>query len=112
MQVSGSVTINSGTPIQLAAKTPPTLFTRLLIQCQPAAGAGLIYVFNGVPYGTTPSTSTFPFVTLAAAGASAPSDDYEDRLDTGDSFAIDLGQIWIDGAHTGDVVTFTGDRKI
>jgi hypothetical protein len=114
MTAAANLTIASGTPIQLcnALTSPTRLATRVIIQCQPAAGAGQIYVFRGVPIGVTPSTSTFPYITLAAGGATSPSDTFTDRLDTGDTSNIDLCGMWIDGSHTGDVVTFSPDIKV
>jgi hypothetical protein len=110
MQVSFELTIDSGTALQLANVS--TLVTRLAIQCQPATGDGLVYVFNGVPVGTTPATDTTPYITLAAGGTNSPSDTYSDRVDEADDFAIDLQQIWIDGSHSGDVVTVSCNRKV
>ena len=112
MQGSNSFTIAAGTPIQLAAEQPLTLATRLVLQCQPAAGAGEIYVFNGVPVGVTPSTTTFPYITLAAGGATSPSDTYSDQVDMADDFGINLARIWIDGSHSGDVFTLSANRKV
>jgi hypothetical protein len=112
MDVTNEFVISSGSPLQIAAEQPPTLFTRIFLQCQPAAGAGLIYVFRGVPPGTTPSISTWPYTTLAAGGATSPSDDYTDRVDMADDFAFNGARIWIDGSHTGDVVTLSGNRKV
>jgi hypothetical protein len=114
MQAANEFVIASGTAQQLCTSlsSPTRYVTRLIIQCQPAAGDGLIYVFNGVPIGVTPTISTFPYITLAAGSAAAGSDEYDDRLDTGDTSNIDLCRIWIDGSHTGDVVTFSPNVKV
>ena len=114
MQASGSITISAGSAQQLCTQlSSPTRFcTRLIIQCQPGAGDGLVYVFNVVPAGVTPTISTFPYITLAAGGSTSPSDSYQDQTDTGNTSNIDLCAIWIDGSHTGDVVTFSPNVKV
>ena len=88
----------------------PALATRLSIQCQPSGSAEQVYVFFG--FKTVPSTGSNPYLTLAQASATAGGDTYSDRVDQADDSGIDLSQIWIDGAHSGDVVTWTANLKI
>ena len=109
MLVSETLTIASGVPQQVSTTSVPG--TRVQIQCQPASTDGLIYVFQGVPKGTTPSTSTWPYITLAAGSASSGSDNFSDATDTGDESWFDVSGLWIDGSHTGDLVTVVFNRK-
>ena len=115
-QFGGQIVINSGTPQQINTNDPaagPVMATRISIQPAPAASGGLVYVFFNVPVGTTtPSTATFPYFTLAAGTSTAPGDDVADAVDYGDGSEFDTSKIWVDGAHTGDVVNYLFKLKI
>lgn len=84
---------------------------RVFAQMLPATQGGLGYVLDGVPIGTTPSASNDAHVTavLAAATANAPGGTYADS-DPG--AGIDLAQMWVDVAHTGDEVKISYDLKV
>jgi hypothetical protein len=109
-QYSGTVTIDAGAPVPLNTIRMPA--TRIILQATPAAGSGLIYVFVNVPVGKTPSVDTYPYTTLAPAGANSPSDTYSDQVDFGDGSFFDVSRIWVDGSHSGDVVNYSFSAKI
>lgn len=114
-QFGGILTIAAGTPQQINSNDPkagPVMATRLSIQPSPAASGGFVYVWFNVPPGTTPTTANFPYFTLAAATATAPGDDITDFVDFGDGSEFDTSRIWVDGAHTGDKVTYLFNLKI
>jgi hypothetical protein len=107
-----NITIVSGTAQQLIPNGPnPKIVTRFVIQTR-ASGTGTVYIFLGVPSGTTPSISTFPYQELAPPANGAPGGSLSDRIDITDDMGIDLSSVWIDGSHTGDVVAWSANFKI
>jgi hypothetical protein len=97
MRASGSITINAGTPKQLTPSPCPA--TRILLQPAPGANVGAVYVFSGVPAGVTPSTGTFPYITLAAGTATQGGQTFEDAVDCSVS-ATGTGTSWSSGTCT------------
>jgi hypothetical protein len=100
-------------PVQVWTKDSPYFVNELLIQGQPGAGAGLVYVLAGITNGRTPSTSNASDVTatLCAATSTVPGCPYSDGTLATPNGAIDLSGIWIHGAHAGDVVIVSFDAR-
>lgn len=103
-RVGTTVTIAAGTPVRVSATA--IYADRIFIQMKVAASGGVGYVMLGVPPGVTPSTASWPTIQLCAATSTVPGCAYSDV-----GANIDISRIWIDGAHTGDTVTVSYERK-
>jgi hypothetical protein len=108
IRINQTFTITAGTPICVGtglttASTGARMAVRVFIQALSGANAGVVYVMDGISYGRIPSSSSSSDLTaqLSPASASAPGGNYSD-VDT--VSLIDMNQLWIDGAHTGDKV--------
>ena len=103
-------TITSGTPIQVS--TTPLTVDRYIIQMAiGGTGYGLICI---VPVGTTPAASCGTAGQLsgqlAPASTTAPGGSWSDSVATPGG-SINLQTVWIDGSHSGDVVTISANVK-
>lgn len=111
MRVNERLTINAGTPVQLA---PVSTWVRSLFIQMRHGGTGYGTVLDmsqpGL-HGVTPSAATGAHVTaeLAPATASAPGGSYT-YADTDRGF--DLQWIYVDGSVTSDTVTVSYDQKV
>jgi hypothetical protein len=103
-RITQTLTIAAGTPIRLA--TSVTLADRIVVEMK-HGGSGLGYVMDGIPNGTTPSTTSNNPIELAPATSTAPGGIYADSSAIG----IDISQIWIDGANSGDKVLVSYYRR-
>jgi len=101
------ITITAGTPIRLS--TTKTIVTRVFIQMA-ISGTSAGYVMAGIMNGRTPASSASGDLTaqLAGASASAPGGSYSDADPAG---SIDLSEIWVDGANSGDTVIVSYDIR-
>ena len=108
-----TITIASGTPVQVWSQSTPFYVNELLIQPQPGSSAGLVYVMAGILNGRTPAytNSTDLSATLCAATSTLPGCTYSDGTLATPNASVDLSGIWVDGAHNGDKVVVSYDIK-
>lgn len=106
-RINQKLTIVAGTPIQLSAFH--FYVTEIFIQGAASASGGIIEICAGIPLGTTPAahcgTAGQLTAQLAAATSTAPGGSYSDSVNGKQGSGIDLANIWVDGQHSGDVVT-------
>ena len=97
--------ITAGTPVQVTTQTGLRA-TEIIIQPQPSATVGLVYVMAGV-YNRTPSksNSTDLTATLCAATSTLPGCTYSDGSTNQVTSGIDPSSIWIDVATSNTPVT-------
>lgn len=112
-RINRTITITSGTPIQLA--TVPTYANRVFIQML-SGGTGIGYVMDMSNYLTsvTPNHSTSGHLTaqLQPASSTAPGGSYSDAADSAPgSGPIDISRIYIDGSNSGDTVVISYDLR-
>lgn len=120
MRLTAKSVVTANSPINVATLLGldaafPAYAARWLVQAQAAAGAGIIYVFDGFkPRGTAPTTGTTADSQIAAATSTAPGGSYSDEFtaDADNQGDIDLSLCWIDGAHSGDPFSVTANMKI
>lgn len=113
-RVNRQITITAGTPTRLSIVHQ--VVNRIFIQPQAAAAGGVIYIMDGIPEGTTPSSSTAAHVTavLCAATATAPGCSYADPPNGGGNSQTglpDLFYVWVDGSHSTDVLVVSYDVR-
>lgn len=115
MRVNRSITITSGTPVNVwtgtgAAETTPVMARAILLQMK-HGGTGIGYVLAGISRNRVPSASNSADLSaeLAPASATAPGGGYSDSAEV---TGIDVSRIWIDGSVSGDVVICTVDLKV
>lgn len=79
-RVNLTVTISAGTPVHVWTQSTPYFVNELLIQPQPGASVGLIYVMAGIGNSRTPAStaSSDLTATLCAATATVPGCTYSD----------------------------------
>ncbi len=119
MRITGLVTIASGTPVNVATALgldakEPQWASRWVAQAL-HGGSGLITVFDGFkPRGTVPVLNTSTGIEITAATAPAPGGSYSDTfdMDADNQGDIDLSLAWIDGAHTGDTVAVSANKRV
>ncbi len=128
-RINESITVAAGTPLNLAtAMTSAQMVTKgygylpqkpvsqLFIQMK-TGGTGRGYVMTGIR-GQTSATQLWRVpdaavsgdltAELAPATATAPGGSYSDQPVDG---SVDLSQCWVDGSHTGDVITVSYNTK-
>jgi len=120
MRENMSITVVAGTPINVAtgmtaaqmatagitAAIPQKLANRVFVQML-HGGSGLGYVMDGIlPRGRVPASSASGDLTaeLAVATAGAPGGSYSDGAPNDAGLDVDLALMWVDGAHSGDVI--------
>lgn len=111
-RVNTQVTVTAGTPVRLS--TTKRLVNRIFVQMA-IGGSGVGYVMTGIPNGTTPSSSNAAHLTaqLCAATATAPGCNYSDNINsTSNADPIDLSEIWLDGATSGDKIIVSFAEKL
>lgn len=106
-RINATLTVNAGTPINLATGTTsaapaPVWASRYFIQMA-HGGTGLGKVYDGVPasrnLAATDLTAELPPATATSPGGSY--EDWDKSLDRG---GIDVNEVWIDGSNTGDKI--------
>ena len=119
MRVNVTLTINAGTPQNAVtagsaapAQGQPVYAKRYVVQVQPAAGGGLVYVMDGIRGGRVPAHTVSSDLsgTLTAGTAALPGGSFSDADPDPQGAGIDMTQVWVDGAHTGDTVVVSWDQ--
>lgn len=107
-----TITVAAGTPVRISSSR--LLVRKVFIQMLtvPGGSAGLGYVMAGIQGGRTPSASASSDLTaqLCAASTTAPGCSYSDQDMVGTA-PIDLSQMWVDGAHTGDTIAVSWELR-
>lgn len=111
MRVNKAITVVAGTPIQIS--TLKVYASRVFIQMK-TGGTGNGQVMDGQVTQPTGHGATAGQLTaeIAAASASAPGGSYADRAYEKDGTGIDLSQLWVDGDHSGDIMTVSYDQRV
>ncbi len=117
MRLNFKVTLTPGTAKSLATligagKESPVYLDRYSVQMA-MGGSGVGYVMDGVPLNTNGDKTNASHVTaeLAAATATAPGGQFEDRRSFVDGAGIDARLIWVDGDQA-DPVRISVDRRV
>lgn len=119
MRVNTKITLNPGTPVNIAValgQQPHTMANRVFIQMA-AGGTGLGYVMGGIYGGRTPATTNGGDVSAelgASPSATNPGGSWSDP-DSAIEFslapAVDLTTIWVDGTAA-DPVRVSADLNV